>query len=49
VSWEEVQACHDAGDPELLTFTTDQVLARVDADGDRFAMLLSTRQELPGG
>jgi bifunctional non-homologous end joining protein LigD len=49
VSWEEVQACHDAGDPELLTFTTDQVLARVDADGDPFAMLLSTRQRLPQG
>jgi bifunctional non-homologous end joining protein LigD len=49
VSWEEVQACHDAGDPELLTFTTDQVLARVDTDGDPFAMLLSTRQQLPRG
>jgi bifunctional non-homologous end joining protein LigD len=49
VSWEEVQACHDAGDPELLTFTTDQVLARVDMDGDPFAMLLSTRQQLPRG
>ncbi len=49
VSWEEVQACLDAGDPDLLTFTTDQVLARVDADGDPFAMLLSTRQQLPRG
>ena len=47
VSWEEVQACLDAGDPELLSFTTDQVLARVAADGDPFAMLLSTRQQLP--
>jgi bifunctional non-homologous end joining protein LigD len=49
VSWEEVQACLDAGDPELLTFTTDQVLARVEVDGDPFAMLLSTRQQLPRG
>jgi bifunctional non-homologous end joining protein LigD len=49
VSWEEVQACLDGGDPELLTFTTDQVLQRVAADGDPFAMLLSTRQQLPRG
>jgi bifunctional non-homologous end joining protein LigD len=49
VSWEEVQACLDARDPALLTFTTDQVLARVAADGDPFAMLLSTRQNLPRG
>jgi bifunctional non-homologous end joining protein LigD len=49
VSWEEVQACLDASDPELMTFTTDQVLARVQADGDPFAMLLSTRQQLPQG
>jgi bifunctional non-homologous end joining protein LigD len=47
VSWDEVQACFDAGDPDLLTFTTDQVLERVAADGDPFAMLLSTSQRLP--
>jgi bifunctional non-homologous end joining protein LigD len=47
VTWEEVEACHDARDPELLTFTTGQVLQRVAADGDPFAMLLSTRQNLP--
>jgi bifunctional non-homologous end joining protein LigD len=47
VSWEEVQACHDAQDPEMLTFETDQVLERVARDGDPFAMLLSTRQALP--
>ncbi len=49
VSWDEVQTCHDEGDPERLTFTTDQVLERVAADGDPFAMLLSTRQRLPQG
>jgi bifunctional non-homologous end joining protein LigD len=49
VSWEEVQACRDAGDPGTLSFDTDQVLARVARDGDLFAMLLSTRQELPQG
>jgi len=49
VSWEEIQACHDARDPQLISFTTDQVLARVAAGGDPFAMLLSTRQQLPRG
>jgi bifunctional non-homologous end joining protein LigD len=47
VSWEEVQACRDARDPESLSFETEQVLSRVAGSGDLFAMLLSTRQELP--
>jgi bifunctional non-homologous end joining protein LigD len=47
VSWEEVQNCLDSRDPELLSFETDEVLRRVARDGDPFAMLLSTRQELP--
>jgi bifunctional non-homologous end joining protein LigD len=47
VSWEEIQGCHDAKDPERLTFTTDDVLERVAAQGDPFAMLLSTTQQLP--
>ena len=47
VTWEEVQRCHDERDPESLSFDTDQVLARVARDGDLFADLLSTRQELP--
>jgi bifunctional non-homologous end joining protein LigD len=49
VSWVQVQACHDAKDPEMLAFDTDEVLDRVAGDGDLFAMLLSTTQELPGG
>jgi bifunctional non-homologous end joining protein LigD len=49
VSWEEVQACRDAGEPGMLSFETDEVLARVARDGDLFAMLLSTRQKLPRG
>jgi bifunctional non-homologous end joining protein LigD len=49
VSWDEVQSCLDAKDPELLTFTTHQVLDRVAADGDPFAVLLSLSQQLPRG
>jgi bifunctional non-homologous end joining protein LigD len=49
VSWDEIQACRDASDPALMNFTTDEVLARVAAEGDPFAMLLSTRQQLPRG
>ncbi len=47
VSWDEVQACRDTQDPELLSFETEQVLSRVAETGDLFAMLLSTRQDLP--
>ena len=47
VSWDEVQECHAAKDPELLTFETESVLQRVARDGDAFAMLLSRQQELP--
>ena len=47
VIWAEVESCRTAGDPEMLSFSTDQVLARVDRDGDPFAMLLSTVQALP--
>jgi bifunctional non-homologous end joining protein LigD len=47
VSWAEVQACLDAADPGILTFETTDVLARVATQGDLFAMLLSTRQDLP--
>jgi len=37
VSWDEVAACRRPGD---LVFTSDDVLARVEADGDLFAPLL---------
>ncbi|MGI8713017.1 MAG: DNA ligase D [Solirubrobacteraceae bacterium] len=47
VSWDEIQNCRDAQNAEMLSFETDDVLARVARDGDPFAMLLSTRQELP--
>ncbi len=49
VSWEEAQSCLDARDPDVLTFTTVATLRRVAAEGDPFAMLISTRQRLPQG
>ena len=39
VSWREVHACLEDGDPDLLRFTTADVLARVADNGDLFAPL----------
>jgi bifunctional non-homologous end joining protein LigD len=47
VTWDEVRACHDAGDAALLSFTTDDVLRRVTGEGDLFAPVLSLSQRLP--
>ena len=47
VSWDEVQACLDAGDSDLLRFEYDAVLARVAEHGDLFAEVLTLRQRLP--
>jgi bifunctional non-homologous end joining protein LigD len=47
VSWDEVSACRDAGDPELLTFDTVAVLDRQEREGDLFAPLLNVEQSLP--
>ncbi len=49
VTWEEVSRCRQAGNAELLSFDTDQVLSRVAEQGDLFAPLLSLTQELPAG
>jgi bifunctional non-homologous end joining protein LigD len=45
--WEEVSACHQAGDPESLTFDYARVLARVAEQGDLFAEVLTLEQQLP--
>jgi bifunctional non-homologous end joining protein LigD len=37
VTWDEVVACHEKADPELLRFSPADVLARVDEHGDLFA------------
>ncbi len=47
ITWDEVQACLDAEDPDLLVFDADQVLQRVAGQGDLFAPVLSLKQELP--
>jgi bifunctional non-homologous end joining protein LigD len=47
VVWDEVRRCRDEREPELLSFEPDDVLERVAAAGDPFAILLSARQQLP--
>ena len=37
VTWDEVQACHDAGDERLLTFEAHELLDRAEDQGDLFA------------
>jgi bifunctional non-homologous end joining protein LigD len=45
VSWAELEAAIGAGDPDLLVFDIDAVLARVERDGDLFADVLTMRQQ----
>lgn len=47
VGWDEVAACREAGDPELLVFDTAAVLERIAERGDLFAPALTEVQELP--
>jgi len=47
--WEEVEACLERKDPELLAFESDAVLERVSQHGDLFAPVLELQQELPDG
>jgi bifunctional non-homologous end joining protein LigD len=44
LAWDEVERCRSRGDASLLSFETDQVLARVDQHGDLFAAVLDTVQ-----
>ena len=48
VTWDEVEAVLRSRDPDELSFTSDEVLARVAEHGDCFAPVLSLQQELPG-
>jgi bifunctional non-homologous end joining protein LigD len=47
VSWAEVEKCLKVGDPALLVFDSDQVLARVAKQGDLFEPVLKKKQKLP--
>jgi bifunctional non-homologous end joining protein LigD len=47
VTWDEVAACREADDPDLLAFDTEDMLERQARHGDLFAPLLSLTQRLP--
>jgi len=47
VTWNEVEKVLQTRDPQLIDFTSQQVLDRVDKYGDLFSKVLSLRQELP--
>jgi bifunctional non-homologous end joining protein LigD len=47
VTWEEVEQCLEKCDPDLLVFTSDQVLQRLEKLGDLFAPVLKLKQKLP--
>ena len=47
LTWHEVEQCLKKADPELLVFTSDQVLQRAEQSGDLFAPVLQIKQKLP--
>jgi bifunctional non-homologous end joining protein LigD len=47
VTWEEVEACAKDGDPASLTFEAEEVIRRVEAQGDLIAPVLERKQKLP--
>jgi bifunctional non-homologous end joining protein LigD len=47
VTWEEVEAADDAGDPAALVFDAPAVLDRIERLGDLMAPLLTLEQQLP--
>ncbi|HEY5011307.1 MAG TPA: non-homologous end-joining DNA ligase [Acidimicrobiia bacterium] len=47
LSWREVEATHDRGDADALTFDAPAVLERVAAHGDLYEPNLTLQQELP--
>lgn len=47
VTWSEVEQCLKKGDPNLLVFTSDQVLERMQKHGDLFGEVLTMKQKLP--
>jgi len=47
VTWKEVEQCLKKKDADLLVFTSDQTLARVEKHGDLFEPVLKLKQRLP--
>jgi len=47
VDWDEVKSALKKKDPKRLTFLSDEVLKRVEKNGDLFAPLLKLKQKLP--
>jgi bifunctional non-homologous end joining protein LigD len=47
VVWDEVSDAFDAKDPDALTFEADDVIDRVEREGDLYAPNLELEQELP--
>ena len=47
VTWDEVERCFEAADPDLLVFESTRVLERVERHGDLFEPVLELRQKLP--
>jgi bifunctional non-homologous end joining protein LigD len=47
VTWKEVERALKKEDPELLTFEAEDVLKRIERDGDHFAPVLELKQRLP--
>jgi len=47
VSWNEVENCLKKKDPNLLVFTSGQVLERVSKNGDLFEPVVKLKQKLP--
>lgn len=48
VTWKEVEAAAKKGDAKRLVFETEEVLKRVEKEGDLFAPVLKLKQKLPG-
>ncbi len=47
VTWEEVEECLERGDPDFLSFLSDQVLARYKKLDDIFLPVQTLKQKLP--
>jgi bifunctional non-homologous end joining protein LigD len=47
VTWDEVRACLDSGDPAQLVFEAGQVIERYADQGDLYAPVVSLVQDIP--